>query len=90
MSYVGVGARFNIQIAKTSIEMGIPAIVEKPPGSPSELKALAEKAKRKGVQLFTLYHSACNPGLTTIVNWVKHNSDKIKEVKVTWCEALAP
>ena len=42
-SSFAVRAGFNIQIAKSAIEMGIPEIVEKPPGSPHELRARAKK-----------------------------------------------
>lgn len=59
----------TLKVAEQLIDASIPTMIGKPSGSPERLDQLAAEARRKGVTLFTGYHSATCPGMSKILQW---------------------
>lgn len=73
--------KLNVPTAEEAVRMNIPVIIEKPPGCVEEVASLVKTTKPEAVPLFTLFHSACNPVVPTVVEWAEKKRDDIQEVK---------
>jgi D-galactose 1-dehydrogenase len=73
------------EIARNALQQGLHVLLEKPPGvTVSEVIALAELAKKKGVALFASWHSRHACGVEPARRWLAQQ--QIKHVTVTWKE----
>jgi D-galactose 1-dehydrogenase len=88
----GVGAvaicttpQVRFDIARYALEHGLHVLLEKPPGmSVSEVIALADLAKQKGVALFASWHSRHACGVEPARAWL--SARRTKTVAVSWKE----
>jgi D-galactose 1-dehydrogenase len=72
-------------IARHALEKGLHVLLEKPPGvTVSEVIALADLAKQKGVALFASWHSRHASGVEPAREWLRERT--IRHIKVTWKE----
>jgi D-galactose 1-dehydrogenase len=72
-------------IARHALEHGLHVLLEKPPGvTVSEVTALAELARQKGVALFASWHSRYARGVEPAREWLRER--KIRRITVTWKE----
>ena len=72
-------------LARESLERGLHVLLEQPPGATlSEVHALVDLAKRKGVALFASWHSRHAAAVEQARAWVSER--KLKSVAVTWKE----
>jgi D-galactose 1-dehydrogenase len=80
----------TLDMAETLIDAGISTMIEKPPGDPDRLDCLAQKAREKGLTLFTGYHSAACPGIGWIMQWFAANkSEGFQDIQFVWKESAA-
>lgn len=80
----------TLQIAGQLIDAGIPTMVEKPAGSPERFDQPAAEACKKGVTLFTGYHSAACPGMEYILRRFEDNKDTgFGDISFKWMESAA-
>ncbi len=71
--------------AREAILAGKHVFLEKPPGATlSEVKALADLARDRGVSLFASWHSRCAPGVAVARDWIAGRT--ITRVSVAWKE----
>jgi D-galactose 1-dehydrogenase len=72
-------------IARQALQAGLHVLLEKPPGvTVSEVVALAEIARQKGVTLFASWHSRHARAVEPARAWLKER--RIRRVTVTWKE----
>jgi D-galactose 1-dehydrogenase len=75
----------RFDIARHALQHGLHVLLEKPPGmSVSEVIALADMAKQRGVALFASWHSRHACGVEPARAWL--SSRLIKKVAVSWKE----
>jgi D-galactose 1-dehydrogenase len=75
----------RFDIARYALQHGLHVLLEKPPGmSVSEVIALAELAKQRGVALFASWHSRHACGVEPARAWL--SARRIKTVAVSWKE----
>jgi D-galactose 1-dehydrogenase len=75
----------RFDIARYALQHGLHVLLEKPPGmSVSEVIALADLAKQKGVALFASWHSRHACGVEPARAWL--SARRIKAVAVSWKE----
>jgi D-galactose 1-dehydrogenase len=75
----------RFDIARYALQHGLHVLLEKPPGmSVSEVIALADLAKQKGVALFASWHSRHACGVEPARAWL--STRRIKTVGVSWKE----
>ena len=75
----------RFDIARYALQHGLHVLLEKPPGmSVSEVIALADLAKQKGVALFASWHSRHACGVEPARAWL--SARRIKTVGVSWKE----
>jgi D-galactose 1-dehydrogenase/L-arabinose 1- dehydrogenase len=73
--------------AVTAIDAGLHVMLEKPPATTlTEIAALADRAKAKGVVLFTTWHSREAAGVEPAKAWLQGKS--IDAVRITWREDI--
>jgi D-galactose 1-dehydrogenase len=72
-------------IAKQALQAGLHVLLEKPPGvTVSEVVALGEIARQKGVTLFASWHSRHARAVEPARAWLKER--RIRRITVTWKE----
>ena len=75
----------RFDIARYALQRGLHVLLEKPPGmSVSEVIALADLAKQRGVALFASWHSRHACGVEPARAWLSRR--RIKRVAVSWKE----
>jgi D-galactose 1-dehydrogenase len=75
----------RFDIARYALQYGLHVLLEKPPGmSVSEVIALADLAKQKGVALFASWHSRHACGVEPARAWL--SARRIKSIAVSWKE----
>jgi D-galactose 1-dehydrogenase/L-arabinose 1- dehydrogenase len=73
--------------AVTAIDAGLHVMLEKPPATTlTEIAALAERAKAKGVVLYTTWHSREAAGVEPAKAWLV--GKRIDAVRITWREDI--
>jgi predicted dehydrogenase len=73
--------------AVTAIDAGLNVMLEKPPAATlTEIAALADRAKAKGVVLFTTWHSREAAGVAPAKTWLQ--GKRIHAVRITWKEDI--
>src|SRR5882757_3009637 len=73
------------EIARYCLDRGLHVLLEKPPGvTVSEVIALIDLAKQKGVALFASWHSRHAAAVQPAGQWLLGR--KIREITVTWKE----
>ncbi len=73
--------------AVIAIDAGLHVMLEKPPATTlTEIAALADRAKAKGVVLFTTWHSREAAGVEPARAWLQGKS--IEAVRITWREDI--
>jgi D-galactose 1-dehydrogenase/L-arabinose 1- dehydrogenase len=73
--------------AVAAIDAGLHVMLEKPPATTlTEITALADRAKAKGVVLFTTWHSREAAGVEPAKAWLQGKS--IDAVRITWREDI--
>jgi len=73
--------------AVAAIDAGLHVMLEKPPAATlTEIAALAERAKAKGVVLFTTWHSREAAGVEPAKAWLQ--GKRIDAVRITWREDI--
>jgi D-galactose 1-dehydrogenase/L-arabinose 1- dehydrogenase len=73
--------------ARIAIEAGLNVMLEKPPAATlTEIADLAERARAKGVTLFTTWHSREAAGVEPAKAWLQ--GKQIKAVRITWREDI--
>lgn len=73
--------------AMTAIDAGLHVMLEKPPAATlTEIAALAERAKAKGVALFTTWHSREAAGVEPAQTWLQ--GKRIDAVRINWREDI--
>jgi len=73
--------------AVTAIDAGLHVMLEKPPAATlTEIAALAERARAKGVVLFTTWHSREAAGVEPAQAWLQ--GKRIDAVRITWREDI--
>jgi L-arabinose 1-dehydrogenase len=73
--------------AVTAIDAGLHVMLEKPPATTlTEIAALADRAKAKGVVLFTTWHSREAAGVEPAKAWLQ--GKRIDAVRITWREDI--
>lgn len=73
--------------AVAAIDAGLHVMLEKPPAATiSEIAALADRAKAKGVVLFTTWHSREAAGVDPAQAWLQ--GKRIDAVRITWKEDI--
>lgn len=72
-------------LARTAIAAGLHVMLEKPPAaSVTEVEDLADAAQRRGVSLYTTWHTRAAPAIEPARRWVaEHN---VRDVVITWRE----
>jgi D-galactose 1-dehydrogenase len=78
--------QFRFHAAYLSIEAGRHIFLEKPPGATlSEVEALTEHARSRGVTLFASWHSRCAPAVPEARKWLAAQ-ERIDRVTIRWKE----
>lgn len=73
--------------AVTAIDAGLHVMLEKPPATTlTEIAALADRARAKGVVLFTTWHSREAAGVAPAKAWLQ--GKKIEAVRINWLEDI--
>ncbi|ATY32391.1 Gfo/Idh/MocA family protein [Sphingomonas psychrotolerans] len=73
--------------AVTAIDAGLHVMLEKPPATTlTEIAALADRARAKGVVLFTTWHSREAAGVEPAKAWLQ--GKQIQAVRITWREDI--
>jgi D-galactose 1-dehydrogenase/L-arabinose 1- dehydrogenase len=73
--------------AVTAIDAGLHVMLEKPPATTlTEIAALAERAKARGVVLYTTWHSREAAGVEPAKAWLQ--GKRIDAVRITWREDI--
>lgn len=73
--------------ARTAIEAGLHVMLEKPPAATlTEIADLAERARAKGVTLFTTWHSREAAGVEPAKAWLEGKT--ITAARITWREDI--
>jgi D-galactose 1-dehydrogenase/L-arabinose 1- dehydrogenase len=73
--------------ARIAIEAGLNVMLEKPPAATlTEIADLAERARAKGVTLFTTWHSREAAGVEPAKAWLQ--GKQIKAARITWREDI--
>jgi predicted dehydrogenase len=73
------------QVARYALEHGLHVLLEKPPGmTVSEVIALAELARRRGVTLFASWHSRHAAAVEPARSWL--SSRRIRSAHIAWKE----
>ena len=77
----------RFELAMEAIDAGKHVMLEKPPAATvSEAEALAEMARRKGVTMFTTWHSREAAEVDAAREWLAHKH--IKAVRIRWMEDI--
>ncbi|MCH8686160.1 Gfo/Idh/MocA family protein [Pedomonas mirosovicensis] len=72
-------------LARTAIAAGLHVMLEKPPAaSVTEVEDLADAARRRGVSLYTTWHTRAAPAIEPARNWVADRN--LRDVVITWRE----
>jgi len=75
------------ELACEAIEAGLHAMLEKPPAaSVDEVRDLEQRAQRRGLTLFTTWHSREAAGVEPAREWLRERT--IESVRVTWKEDI--
>ena len=74
-------------LARAALEAGLHVMLEKPPGATvSEVDDLAERARARGLTLFTTWHSRESAAVEPARAWLAHR--EVRSVRTTWKEDI--
>jgi D-galactose 1-dehydrogenase len=75
----------RFELAKLALDGGLHVMLEKPPGATvTEVRALADEARARGLTLFATWHSREAAGVETARAWLQNR--KILRVRIEWKE----